>query len=149
MIYFFFAAEVLAFLQVFPGLLGVVEVPTQYSCSWPLKRTHALSGPPPHGHHLGAAREGDPMSKIKQKWGAHSVRADNLVLALHLRTIPSFKRADNDEKGLEQTRKANGASQIESITLNRMAWLCQATQRQQQLLFMLIQICLSVGERRN
>ena len=91
---------------MFPGLLGVVEVPTQYSRSWPLKKTYALSGAPPHGHHLGAAREGDPMSKIKQKWGAHSVRADNLVLALQLRTIPSFKRADNDEKGLEQTRKA-------------------------------------------
>ena len=48
---------------------------------------------------------GTPV-KTKQKWGAHSVRADNLVLALQLRTIPSFKRADNDEKGLEQTRKA-------------------------------------------
>ena len=105
MICFFFPAEVLAFLQVFPGLLGVVEVPTQYSRSWPLKKTHALSGAPPHGHHHGAAREGDPMSKTK-KWGAHSVRADNLVLALQLRTIPSFKRADNDENRLEQTRKA-------------------------------------------
>ena len=52
------------------------------------------------------AREGTPCRNQKNKWGAHSVRADILVLALQLRTIPSFKRADNDEKGLEQTRKA-------------------------------------------
>jgi len=105
MIYFFFAAEVLAFLQVFPGLLGVVEVPTQYSRSWPLKKLMPAQGPPHMGTILVPRARGTPV-KTKQKWGAHSVRADNLVLALQLRTIPSFKRADNDEKGLEQTRKA-------------------------------------------
>ena len=101
----FFAAEVLAFLQVFPGLLGVVEVPTQYSRSWPLKKLMHAQGPPHMGTILVPRARGTPV-KTKQKWGAHSVRADNLVLALQLRTIPSFKRADNDEKGLEQTRKA-------------------------------------------
>ena len=34
-----------------------------------LKKTHARAGAPPHGHHLGAAREGDPMSKTKTKMG--------------------------------------------------------------------------------
>ena len=79
---------------------GIVEVPTQYSRSWPLKKLMPAQGPPHMGTILVPRARGTPV-KTKQKWGAHSVRADNLVLALQLRTIPSFKRADNDEKGLE------------------------------------------------
>ena len=91
-----------------------MEVPTQYSRSWPLKKLMPAQGPPHMGTILVPRARGTPV-KTKQKWGAHSVRADNLVLVrckpilsgeLQLRTIPSFKRADNDEKGLEQTRKA-------------------------------------------
>ena len=60
MIYFFFPAEVLAFLQVFPGLLGVVEVPTQYSRSWPLKKLMPAQGPPHMGTILVPRARGTP-----------------------------------------------------------------------------------------
>ena len=77
------AAEVLAFLLVFPGLLGIVEVPTKYSRSWPLKKTPALQGPPHMGTILVPRARGTPCRKQNKIGGRIAYGADNLVLAYH------------------------------------------------------------------